>query len=121
MKLQIRIIVYILLAIVYFLLTLFFMFIDSRFKINELLTTVPCSFVLINIIYTFLILKLKPILNIISAIIIPFLSLYLAFQFADLHLFSHYDAYDIATTIIANIIFPILFWEIIYQLKIRTI
>lgn len=95
------------------------MYIDSELQINELLITVPCGFVIINIFYTFLALKLKPLLNILSAVIIPFLSLFLALKFSDLHIFSHYDAYDIGTAIIANAIFPIIFWEIIYQIKIR--
>lgn len=119
MKTKLRILVYFLLSILYFFSTLFLIFIDSKLQINEVFITVPCGFVLINIVYTFLFLKLKPILNILSSVIIPFLSLFLALKFGDLHLFSRNDPYDILTTIIANTVFPIIFWEIIYQIKIK--
>jgi len=69
--------------------------------------------------YAFLILKWKPLLNILCAVIIGSLSLFLALKFGDLHLFSNYDPYDIKTAIIANAIFSILSWEIVYQVKIR--
>lgn len=115
-----RLLIYPLLVILYFFATLFLLFLDGKLKINEVFITVPCGFVLINIVYTFLFLKLKPFLNILSALIIPFLSLFLALKFGDLHLFSHYDAYDIGTVIISNAIIPIVFWEIIYQVNKRS-
>ncbi|SHH24346.1 hypothetical protein [Flavobacterium defluvii] len=117
MKLKQRFLVYLLLAILYFFATSLLIILDEKLKINDAFITVPCGFVLINIAYTFLFLKLNPLLNILSASIIPFLSLFLALKFSDLHLFSRYDAYDIGTAIIANAIFPIIFWEIIYQIK----
>lgn len=119
MKPRLRIFIYPLLAVLYFSSTFLFIYIDTQLQIYELFITVPCGFIIINIFYTFLVLKLKPFLNILSAVIIPFLSLFLALKFSDLHIFSRYDAYDIGTTIIANAVFPIMFWEIIYQIKIR--
>jgi len=117
MKLQFRILIYLVLAVLYFFSTLLLMSIDSKLKINEVFITVPCGFILINLVYTFLFLKLKPILNILCAVIIPFLSLFLALHFSDLHLFSRYDSYDIGTAIIANAVLPVFFWEILYQIK----
>lgn len=119
MKPQIRIFYYLLLALVYFFSTSLLILLDKKLHFSSVYTTVPCGFAVINLFFTFLIFDLKPVLNIICSVIIPFTSLFLAIKFSDLHLFSHLDAYDIMTTIIANAVFPIVFWEIAYQIKIR--
>lgn len=81
--------------------------------------TLGCGFAILNLIYAFFALKWSPVLNIICSITISPLALFLALKFADLHLFSKYDDYDIKTAIFANAVFSIVFWEIVYQLKIR--
>lgn len=119
MKPQIRILTYLLLGIVYFFSTSIFILLDTKLQFNNVYTTVPCGYAIVNLFFTFLIFDLKPAFNIICSILIPFLSLFLALQFSRLHLFSNHDPYDILTTIISNAVFSIIFWEIVYQLKTR--
>ena len=84
----------------------------------QLSFSVSC-FAVLNIIYTFFALKWTPLLNIICSIAIAALALFLAVQFANLHLLAKYDPYLVKTAIFTNAILSILFWEIVYQVKIR--
>lgn len=93
------------------------MTIDGALNTNNLLITLGCGFTLINIAYSFLILKWTAVFNILYAVIIACISLVLALKFGDLHLFSNYDPYDIETSVIANAVFSVIFWEIAYQTK----
>lgn len=118
MKLQIRILIYSILFFLYLSTT------SPLLSLGELLKTDPyitlgCGFAVLNLIYTFLALKWTPLLNVISAIVIAALSLYLAVQFANLHLLANYDPYLVKTAIFTNAILSILFWEIVYQVKSR--
>ena len=76
-----------------------------------------CGFAVLNILYTFFALKWTPLLNIILSIAIAAISLFLAVQFANLHLLVNYDPYLVKTAIFTNAILSILFWEIVYQVK----
>ena len=106
---------------------LFFLYLTSTsllLQLGEKLGTDPyitlgCGFAILNIIYSFLGLKWKPVLNVICSIVIAALSLFLAVQFANLHLLTKYDPYLVKTAIFTNAILSILFWEIVYQIKIR--
>lgn len=64
-------------------------------------------------------LKWKPLLNALCAVGIAALAMFLALQFTNLHLFVNYDPYQVKTAIFANAVFSIIFWEIVYQVKIR--
>lgn len=118
MKIHIRVLIYSVLFILYLVLTTFFLSIQSKLK-TDLYITLSCGFTIFNIIYAFLVLKWKPLLNIIFSVAIAFLALFLALKTSDLHLFSKYDPYDIKTAIMANAIVSIVFWEILYQVKVR--
>jgi hypothetical protein len=116
MKSQIRILIYSLLFFSYSFSTSFLLLLGEKLKDHRFIT-VGCGFLLINIIFSFLVLKWTPLLNIICSIIIAILALFLALRFGDLHLFPKHDAYGIKTALMANVIFSILFWEIVYQIK----
>ncbi|KQB37804.1 hypothetical protein [Flavobacterium aquidurense] len=118
MKIQIRILIYSILFFLYLSTT------SLLLSLGELLKTDPyvtlgCGFAVLNLIYTFFALKWTPILNIIFSILIAALSLFLAVQFANLHLLAKYDPYLVKTAIFTNAILSIIFWEIVYQVKIR--
>jgi len=81
--------------------------------------TLGVGFAALNLIYAFFGLKWKPLLNVICAIGIAALALFLALQFTNLHLVIDYDPYQVKTAIFANAVFSIIFWEIVYQVKIR--
>lgn len=117
MKLPNRFFIYIILLVVYYFSTILLMTADSALKTKNLLITLGFGFTLINLAYSFLILKWTPVFNILYAIVIAWLSLVLALKFGDLHLFSNYDPYDIETSVIANAIFSVIFWEVAYQTK----
>ncbi|PIF33362.1 hypothetical protein CLU81_3967 [Flavobacterium sp. 9] len=117
MKLQNRFFAYIILLVVYYFSTILLMSVDSELKINHLFITLGFGFTIINLVYSFFILKWTPLFNIGYSIIIAAVSLVLALKFGDLHLFSQYDPYDIETCIIANAIFSVVFWEVAYQTK----
>lgn len=117
MKLPNRFFIYIILLVVYYFSTILLMTADSALKTKNLLITLGFGFTLINLAYSFLILKWTPVFNILYTIVIACLSLVLALKFGDLHLFSNYDPYDIETSIIANAVFSVIFWEVAYQTK----
>lgn len=118
MKPQIRILIYSILFFLYLSTT------SSLLTLGETLKTDPyitlgCGFAILNILYTFFALKWTPLLNIILSIVIAALSLFLAVKFTNLHLFIKYDPYQVKTAIFANAVLSIVFWEIVYQVKIR--
>lgn len=118
MKIQIRILIYSILFFLYLSTT------SLLLSLGELLKTDPyvtlgCGFAVLNLIYTFFALKWTPLLNVIFSIVIAALSLFLAVQFANLHLLAKYDPYLVKTAIFTNAILSILFWEIVYQVKTR--
>lgn len=118
MKLQIRILLYSLLFFTYSFSTSPLLALGEKLKDHRFIT-LGCGFLVINIIFSLFVLKWKPLLSIICSIVITVLALFLALRFGDLHLFTKYDEYGIKTALMANAIFPIIFWEIVYQIKAR--
>lgn len=118
MKPQIRILLYSILFFLYLTSTSSFLSLGQLLKTDPYIT-LGCGFAIFNLIYAFLALKWKPILNIIFAVAIAALSLFLALQFTNLHLLINYDPYQVKTAIFANAFLSIIFWEIVYQVKIR--
>ncbi|MBF7090993.1 hypothetical protein IUY40_05525 [Flavobacterium sp. ALJ2] len=118
MKLQIRILAYSILFFTYSFSTSYLLALGEKLKDHRFIT-LGCGFLLINLIFSFFVLKWKPILNIVYSAIIAFLALYVALKFGDLHLFPKYDAYGVKTALMTNAVLSILFWEAAYQIKSR--
>ncbi|KAF2330446.1 hypothetical protein [Flavobacterium ginsenosidimutans] len=118
MKPQVRILFYSILFFLYLTLTQFILSLGGVLKTDPYIT-LGFGFAALNLIYAFFGLKWKPLLNIICAIGIAALALFLALQFTNLHLVIDYDPYQVKTAIFANAVFSIIFWEIVYQVKIR--
>lgn len=118
MKPQVRILFYSILFFLYLTLTQYILSLGSILKTDPYIT-LGCGFAVLNLIYAFFGLKWTPVLNIICAIGIAALSIFLALKFTNLHLFIDYDPYQVKTAIFANALFSIIFWEIVYQIKIR--
>jgi hypothetical protein len=118
MKPQIRILLYSIMFFLYLTSTHFFLSVCEILKTDPYIT-LGCGFAVLNLIYAFLGLKWKPLLNIICAVAIASLALFLALKFTNLHLFLKYDPYQVKTAIFANAVFSIVFWEIVYQIKTR--
>ncbi|WP_281234750.1 hypothetical protein [Flavobacterium gelatinilyticum] len=118
MKPQIRFLFYSILFFLYLTSTHFLLSLGEILKTDPYIT-LGCGFGVLNLIYAFLGLKWKPLLNIIFSAGIAALALFLALQFTNLHLFIDYDPYQVKTAIFANAVFSIIFWEIVYQVKIR--
>lgn len=119
MKPQIRILIYSILFFTYSFSTSLLLTLGEKLNDHRFIT-LGCGFLLINLVFSFLILKWTPLLNIACSVIIAVLALFLALKFGDLHLFSKYDAYGIKTALMANALFSILLWEIAYQVKIKN-
>ncbi|MDR7210127.1 hypothetical protein [Flavobacterium piscis] len=119
MKVQNRVIYYLVMLTIYWFATSFLISLDSALRINKVFITLGFGFTFINIIYSFSILKWTILLNVLFSIVIASLSLFFALKFGDLHIFSKYDAYDILTSIICNALFSIVFWEIVFQVKTK--
>ena len=118
MKPQIRILLYSILFFLYLSSTPLLLTLGEKLKTDPFIT-LGCGFALLNIVYAFFALKWSALLNLICAITIAALALFLALKFTNLHLFLNYDPYQVKTAILANAVFAIIFWEIIYQVKIR--
>ncbi|MEZ0129053.1 hypothetical protein AB9T88_04440 [Flavobacterium sp. LBUM151] len=119
MKPQIRILLYSILFFLYLSSTSFLLLLGEKLKTDPYIT-LGCGFALLNLIYAFFALKWTVLLNIICSVVIASLSLFLALKLANLYLFVKFDPYLVKTAIFANAFFSILFWEIVYQVKIRT-
>lgn len=118
MKPQIRILLYSILFFLYLTTTSVLLTIGEKLKTDPYIT-LGCGFAILNLIYAFLALKWNILFNILFAIGISALALFLALQFTNLHLLLDYDPYQVKTAIFANAVFSIIFWEIVYQVKIR--
>ncbi|MDA6069656.1 hypothetical protein NJT12_08490 [Flavobacterium sp. AC] len=118
MKPQIRILIYSILFFLYLSTTSLLLSLGEVLKTDPYIT-LGCGFAVLNLMYTFFALKWTLFLNIICSIAIAALSLFLAVQFANLHLLVNYDPYLVKTAIFTNAILSILFWEIVYQIKSR--
>ena len=118
MKPQIRILIYSILFFLYLSSTPLLLTLGEKLKTDPFVT-LGCGFALLNIVYAFFALKWTVLLNIICSIAIATFALFLALKFTNLHLFLNYDPYQVKTAILANAVFSIIFWEIVYQLKIR--
>ena len=118
MKPQIRILLYSILFFLYLTLTSVLLTLGEKLKTDPYIT-LGCGFAILNLIYAFFGLKWKPLLNVICAVAIAALSLFLALKFTNLHLLLDYDPYQVKTAIFANAVFSVIFWEIVYQIKIR--
>lgn len=118
MKPQIRILLYSLLFFTYSISTSLLLALGEKLQDHKFIT-LGCGFLLINILFSLFVLNWAPLLSIISSIIIAALALFLALKFGDLHLFSKYDPYGVKTALMANPVFSIIFWEIVYQIKSR--
>ncbi|KRD06386.1 hypothetical protein ASE21_19670 [Flavobacterium sp. Root901] len=119
MKPQIRVLIYSILFFLYLTSTHFLLSLGEILKTDPY-RTLGCGFAVLNLLYAFLGLKWKPLLNVICAVVIAALALFLALQFTNLHLFLNYDPYQVKTAIFANAVFSIIFWEIVYQIKSRN-
>ncbi|KFF06254.1 hypothetical protein [Flavobacterium reichenbachii] len=119
MKPQIRILLYSILFFLYLTSTHFLLSLGEILKTDPYIT-LGCGFGVLNLIYAFLALKWKPLLNILCSAGIAALALFLALKFTNLHLFLKYDPYQVKTAIFTNAVLSIIFWEIVYQVKIRT-
>jgi hypothetical protein len=119
MKSQNRIISYLLMLVIYWFSTSFLISLDEILKIDKVFITLGFGFALINIAYSFLILKWTNLLNIFCSILIASLSLFLALKIGDLELFPSFDPYGILTSIITNALLSIIFWETTYQIKTK--
>ena len=118
MKPQIRILIYSILFFLYLSSTPLLLTLGEKLKTDPFIT-LGCGFALLNIVYAFFALKWTVLLNLICAFAIAALALFLALKFTNLHLFLNYDPYQVKTAILANAVFSIIFWEIVYQVKIR--
>jgi hypothetical protein len=118
MKPQIRILIYSILFFLYLSSTPLLLTLGEKLKTDPFIT-LGCGFALLNIVYAFFALKWTVLLNLICAFSIAALALFLALKFTNLHLFLSYDPYQVKTAILANAVFSVIFWEIVYQVKIR--
>lgn len=118
MKPQIRILIYSILFFLYLTSTHLLLELNEKFK-GDPFVTLGAGFGILNLIYAFTALKWKPLLNALCAVGIAALAMFLALQFTNLHLLVNYDPYQVKTAIFANAVFSIIFWEIVYQVKIR--
>lgn len=116
MKPQIRILIYSILFFLYLSTTSLLLTVGESLKTDPYIT-LGFGFAVLNLIYTFFALKWTTLLNIICSCVIAALALFLAVQFANLHLLAKYDPYLVKTAIFTNAILSILFWEIVYQVK----
>lgn len=118
MKIQVRILLYSILFFLYLTSTHLLLTLGEYLKTDPYIT-LGSGFAVLNLIYAFFALKWSTLLNIIYAVAIAVLSLFLALKFTNLHLLLKYDPYQVKTAIFANALFSIIFWEIVYQLKIK--
>ncbi len=118
MKLKKRLLIYSIFFIIYWLVVIGILRFSDFF--SDVYTAVIIAFSILNILYTFLFLKLHIILNILSSIAVAYISLFAALAYVDYGYYpKNSDPYGIVTAITCIALFSIILWEIIYQLKIK--
>lgn len=115
MKLLNRILLYIILILGYCFST-FIYFNIGKLPFKDFFWNAVLIFSIMDILVAFLFIKHNPITNILLGILIAYLSLLSAFKFSDFY-YPPSDAYGINTTIITNILFSIISWEIAFQIN----
>ncbi len=113
-----RILLYIILFIAYWLLTLGVLALADYY--DDVFVAIIFCFSIFNLIYAFVFLKLHPILNVIISVTVAALGLFLAIVYIDYGYYpQNIDPYGIATAITCNALFSIIIWEIVCQLKLK--
>ena len=119
MRIELRIIIYFGLLILYWFSTSWLITLDTILKTDDVFRTLRIGFVVIGLLYTFLILKLTILWNIAASVIVLLTSLFFALKVGDLILLPNYDPYGISISIICNALFSVLLWEVTYLLKCK--
>jgi len=109
---------YLLLLAAYWSAVLLFL----RYEISisdNLIVSIVILLTPINLLYTFIVLKMHWIVNVVCSAAVPCLSLSLTFFIIDQGWYPSSDFYGITTAIACLGIFSVLLWELLYQVKIR--
>jgi|GEM_PF-509535 len=118
MKPLYRLLLSVVFAIGYVLATMFYLWIKPLMHFNSIFWSAALVFTIVNLFISFFYLKASAAFNIIASCLIAYLALSAAFRLSDLRLFPS-DAYGILTTIISNIVFSIVLWEVAFRIKRR--
>ena len=105
--------------ILYWFSTSLFISFDTILKTNDVFTTLRIGFVVIGLLYTFLILRLTILWNIVASVVISLASLFFALKVGNLILLPNYNPYGISISIICNALFSVILWEVTYLLKCK--
>lgn len=119
MRIELRIIIYFGLSVLYWFLTSWLISLDTILETNDLFRTLRIGFVGVGLLYTFLILRLTILWNIVASVIVALVSLFFALKVGNLILLPNYDPYGISISIICNALFSVILWEVIYLLKCK--
>lgn len=118
MPLKKRLLIYLLLFVLYFILSSGIAY--SSAYISDLYLFAYACFIASDIIIARLFLKTGPVASLLTGIAIGGAAFFIASQLSDLNIVQHYDAYGIRTVIFGNIIFSLLLWEVAHQIKITS-
>ena len=117
MKTKFRLLFYILLFAIYYLLIVGILKLGDKLGIDNLLISVGTPFSIINSFVNHYLLKAKLIYDLLTGIAISYLSLYLCFWIGNFEPFPSVDPYGVITAIISNILLSIIFLEVAFRIK----
>jgi hypothetical protein len=119
MPVQKRIFIYLLLGVLYYLFTLAILSFNIIIPIVSDLVGIAIMFILLNCVIAHFLLKTKPLITLITAVLIGSSALCAAMALSDVINIKG-DFYGIYTAIGSNIIISLLLWEIAYHIKQTT-
>ena len=117
MKLKFRLLLYIFLSILYYLIIVGILNMSEKYNLDNLFISVGIPFSIINCFVSHYLLKVKLIYDFLIGIAIAYLSLHICLWIGNFEFFPNADPYGIITAIVSNILLSILFLEVSFQIK----
>ena len=117
MKPKLRLLLYVFLFAIYYLLIVGTLKLADKLNIDNLLIFIGIPFSIINCFVSHCLLKVKLIYDLLIGIAIAYLSLHLCFWIGNFEAFPSVDPYGIITSIVSNIFLSIIFLEVSFRIK----
>ena len=116
MKVLKRLVLYISLLVIYWLAIMaFFQFNISI--VDDVIVSIVILLTLINFIFTFAVLKMHWLINILCSAVVPLISLAITFYLTNKGWYPSSDFNGMYTAIVYLGLFSVILWEVIYNIK----
>lgn len=116
MKVLNRLVLYIVLLVIYWLAILAFLQFNISI-VDDVIVSIVILLTLINFIFTFAVLKMHWLINILCSAVVPLISLAITFYLTNKGWYLTSDFNGMYTAIVYLGLFSVILWEVIYNIK----